>query len=109
MKSFGKDAAKAVWDSGAAAIDQIVNNIRAEDIACDFHWVPGYLHAPFENATDKDRELLRREAEVARELEIESELLPAIPYGSRFKPGGEVLSGPAEEPLEKLPLPRETE
>ena len=32
------------------------------------------------NTTDKDRELLRREAEVARELEIESELLPAIPY-----------------------------
>ena len=49
VKSFGKDAAKAVWDSGAAAIEQIENNIRAEDIACDFHWVPGYLHAPFAN------------------------------------------------------------
>src|SRR5688572_2264491 len=32
-KTFGRDAAKAVWDAGAAAIDQIVNNIRAENIA----------------------------------------------------------------------------
>jgi glycine/D-amino acid oxidase-like deaminating enzyme/nitrite reductase/ring-hydroxylating ferredoxin subunit len=80
VKSFGKDATRAVWDAGAAAIDQIVNNIRAEDIACDFHWVPGYLHAPLENANHKDRELLEREAKVTRELEIESEFLPAIPY-----------------------------
>jgi glycine/D-amino acid oxidase-like deaminating enzyme len=42
---FGKDAAKAVWDSGSAAIDQIVDNIRDEKIDCDFDWIPGYLHA----------------------------------------------------------------
>jgi glycine/D-amino acid oxidase-like deaminating enzyme/nitrite reductase/ring-hydroxylating ferredoxin subunit len=83
VKRFGKEAAKAVWDAGAAAIDQIVSHIRSENIACDFHWVPGYLHAPLENATDADRELLQREAEVARELEIESEFLPAIPYFNR--------------------------
>src|SRR5688500_12623435 len=80
VKSFGKNAARAIWDAGAAAIDQIVSNIRAEDIACEFHWVPGYLHAPFEIANQKDRELLEREAEVTRELEIESEFVPAIPY-----------------------------
>src|SRR5687768_1367307 len=80
VRSFGKDAAKAVWDAGAAAIDQIVSNIRAETIACDFRWVPGYLHAPWENAKDKDREFLQREADTARELEIEAEFLAAIPH-----------------------------
>src|SRR5688572_5634333 len=60
VKTFGRDAARAVWDAGAAAIDQIVSTIRAEDIACEFRWVPGYLHVPFETPTDKERERLQR-------------------------------------------------
>jgi glycine/D-amino acid oxidase-like deaminating enzyme/nitrite reductase/ring-hydroxylating ferredoxin subunit len=80
MKSFGKDAAKAVWDAGASAIDQIVANIRAEEIACDFRWVPGYLHAPLEDATDSDRAMLQREHAAAQELGINAELMAEIPF-----------------------------
>src|SRR3954466_11967073 len=47
-KTFGRDAAKAVWEGGVAAIDQIVTNIRANDISCDFRWVTGYLHTPLD-------------------------------------------------------------
>src|SRR3954465_10885504 len=75
VKTFGKDAAKAVWDASGAAIDQIVKNIRAEDIACDFRWVPGYLHAPLENAKEHDRKMLEREAEAARDLGINAEFM----------------------------------
>jgi glycine/D-amino acid oxidase-like deaminating enzyme/nitrite reductase/ring-hydroxylating ferredoxin subunit len=80
MKTFGRDAARAVWEAGAAAIDQIANNIRAEDIACEFRWAPGYLHVPFEGATENDRERLQREAEVARELGIDAEFVSSVPH-----------------------------
>jgi glycine/D-amino acid oxidase-like deaminating enzyme/nitrite reductase/ring-hydroxylating ferredoxin subunit len=69
-----------VWDAGSAAIDQIVKNIRAEDIACDFHWVPGYLHAPLEGMSDKDRALLQREAKVAGELGVAADFVAAVPF-----------------------------
>ena len=78
-KTFGKDAAKAIWDAGSAAIDQIVQNIRAHDIECDFRWVPGYLHVPAEGAEDSDRRFIEREAEVLQELSINGKLLPQIP------------------------------
>ena len=41
---FGRDHAQAAWDAGLAAIAQIDTIVREEDIACDFAWVPGYLH-----------------------------------------------------------------
>jgi choline dehydrogenase-like flavoprotein len=41
---FGRDHAQAAWDAGLAAIAQIDAIVRNEDIACDFAWVPGYLH-----------------------------------------------------------------
>jgi glycine/D-amino acid oxidase-like deaminating enzyme/nitrite reductase/ring-hydroxylating ferredoxin subunit len=83
-KTFSKEAARAVWDASSAAIDQIVTNIRAEDIACDFRWVPGYLHTPLEPEDEKEqrkaREWLEQEAEVCRELAIESAFTDAVPY-----------------------------
>src|SRR2546423_13495127 len=45
VKVFGRDAAKAFWEAGLAAIDQIDKIVRDRRIDCDFKWVPGYLHA----------------------------------------------------------------
>jgi glycine/D-amino acid oxidase-like deaminating enzyme/nitrite reductase/ring-hydroxylating ferredoxin subunit len=83
-KTFGQEAARATWDAGAAAIDQIVTNIRRLEIACDFRWLPGYLHAPLERAP-KESELkeLRREAELAGELGIGATFVPAVPFFDR--------------------------
>lgn len=78
-KKFGNDTAKAVWDAGAAAIDQIVALIRKKDIACDFHWVPGYLHARLGAVRDTDREDFEQEAAFARELGIPAAALSAVP------------------------------
>ena len=46
VKDFGRDHARALWDAGAAAIDQIEENVGREKIDCEFTRVPGYLHAP---------------------------------------------------------------
>ena len=82
-RTFGNEAARAVWDAGSAAIDQIVTLIRAEDIGCDFRWVPGYLHTPFDGPGEKGREELEREAETARALQIEAEFLDEVPFFKR--------------------------
>ena len=52
---FGRDHAQAAWDAGRAAINQIHENVQQEDLACDFAWVPGYLHAPPGDSTKADR------------------------------------------------------
>lgn len=84
----GKEAARAVWDAGAAAIDQIAANIRTDDIACDFRWLPGYLHAPLSGADRKATRELEQELEAARELGIDVEAVDAVPVsglpGLRF-------------------------
>ena len=79
-KHFGKDAARAVWDAGGAAMDQIHALIHAEDIACDFRWVPGYLTAPLDGADRKSKNELRREAEAAMDLGIRHETTTSVPY-----------------------------
>jgi glycine/D-amino acid oxidase-like deaminating enzyme/nitrite reductase/ring-hydroxylating ferredoxin subunit len=80
-KTFGREATRAVWDAGAAAIDQIVALIRKKDIACDFHWVPGYLHAPVREGGDNSAlEEFEEEAALARELAISATAMPAIPF-----------------------------
>ncbi|MEO6004028.1 MAG: FAD-dependent oxidoreductase [Opitutus sp.] len=77
--TFGRHAARATWDAGLAAIDQIVKLIRQEDIDCDFHWVPGYLHASLRNVDAKKIKELEDEATFARELGIKAEMQGAVP------------------------------
>src|ERR1051326_295382 len=38
VKVFGKDAAKAFWEAGAAAIDHIHEIAQKLNIDCDFKW-----------------------------------------------------------------------
>ena len=79
-KTFGRSAATAVWEAGAAAIDQIVALIRANDIECDFKWVPGYLHLPLHGYDGHGSQELFAEAKLARELDIPAEYTESIPF-----------------------------
>ena len=79
ISTFDKDAARAVWDAGGAAIDQIVSLIRAEDIKCDFRWVPGYLHVPLGSDPQKYAGELKDEIAAAHELGITADYADKIP------------------------------
>ena len=88
-KTFGKEAAKATWDAGSAAIDQIVSLIRKEDIACDFNWLPGFLHTPLgEKPEEKAVAKLQHEAEFASGLGVAASFVSEVPHfklpGVRF-------------------------
>src|SRR5438105_555721 len=88
VKNFGKEQARAVWQAGQAAIDQIVANIAQEKIRCEFTWVPGYLHAPLRGQTAADRQGLDEDARLAQELGFRAEFMAAVPFfgvpGVRF-------------------------
>lgn len=83
VEQLGKDSAKAVWDAGRAAIDQIFNNIRNEEIQCYFKWVPGFLHTPGP-ASDQDKTSLIADARLAREFGFRAEVLDAVPLVNAF-------------------------
>jgi len=83
VSDFGKESAKAVWEAGFAAIDQIATNIRNEDLKCDFKWVPGYLHTSLRGDPEKERDGLERDAELAAEFGFVAQFLESIPHFNR--------------------------
>ena len=76
---FGKERARAAWEAGFAAIDQIVTNTRTENIECEFKWAPGYLHAAAGEG-DRARRSLQRDAELAQEFGFQAEFVAEAPF-----------------------------
>jgi glycine/D-amino acid oxidase-like deaminating enzyme/nitrite reductase/ring-hydroxylating ferredoxin subunit len=84
-RTFGKDAAHAVWDAGLTAIHQIDELVRRHHLDCEFRWVPGYLHASWDDEAGgkSDRSGLERDWELATEFGYAAELLEAVPIAER--------------------------
>ncbi|MEO5803766.1 MAG: FAD-binding oxidoreductase [Verrucomicrobiota bacterium] len=83
VKSFGRDGAKAFWEAGAAAIDQIHEIVQSVSPDSEFKWVPGYLHGALNESDKKDRESLEEDAQLARELGFDAEFIESVPYANR--------------------------
>jgi glycine/D-amino acid oxidase-like deaminating enzyme/nitrite reductase/ring-hydroxylating ferredoxin subunit len=81
-KAFGEDHARAAWDAGFAAIAQIDECIRTEQIDCEFAWVPGYLYATGDAAASELSDL-QREAELADELGFDATFIDRVPFVNR--------------------------
>ncbi len=84
VKVFGHDAAKAFWEAGLAAIDEISRIVQRLKIDCDFHWAPGYLHGSLlKDRSAKDRKSLEQDAALARDFGFAVEFLDSVPYADR--------------------------
>lgn len=83
VKTFGGDGAKAFWEAGMAAIDQIYDLVRDLNIDCDFKWVPGYLHCKLFESDKADVASLHNDAEAAQQLGFESQWVDKVPYANR--------------------------
>jgi glycine/D-amino acid oxidase-like deaminating enzyme/nitrite reductase/ring-hydroxylating ferredoxin subunit len=97
---FGKDNAQAAWHAGLAALDQIAANVQAENIDCQFKWVPGYLHVAPESDVENGAVLLKKDIEVARELGFSAEFVESVPYFKR--PGIKFANQAKFHPLKYL-------
>ena len=78
---FGHDAARRVWEGGAAAIDLIETNASRRNIACGFQRVPGFLCAPFFDGGDASA--LREQSGLAAELGFAARYLEHGPVTGR--------------------------
>ena len=79
VRTFGENHAKAAWDAGCAAIDQIAANIQTEEIECEFKWVPGFLFAAMDGR-EPDSRALRRDAALACRFGFPAEYMEAVPH-----------------------------
>jgi glycine/D-amino acid oxidase-like deaminating enzyme/nitrite reductase/ring-hydroxylating ferredoxin subunit len=75
QRIFGKDHAKLIAESHAAAIDFIGQTVQNENIDCDFERLTGYL---FLHPTDKETSL-DKEYKAALECGLKVTMLDAIP------------------------------
>src|SRR4029450_12144821 len=77
--TFGHDAAKAFWEAGAAAIDEIAALARQTHADCAFRWTPGYLHAPLRDQEGTARQGLEQDAELARAFGFDATFMEQVP------------------------------
>ena len=83
VKTFGEQAARAVWRGGAMAIDAIESIVRDQSIECRFRRVPGYLHAALRGKKDETKDL-QAEAALAQRARLRR---PVHPGGRRSREG----------------------
>jgi glycine/D-amino acid oxidase-like deaminating enzyme/nitrite reductase/ring-hydroxylating ferredoxin subunit len=87
-KNFGRPHAQAAWDAGLAAIARIHSIVDDLNIACDFAWVPGYLHAPIGEPAGDSAASFKDDASLANEMGFDAEFVDEVPLvggpGVRF-------------------------
>jgi glycine/D-amino acid oxidase-like deaminating enzyme len=81
---LGKDAAKAFWEGGAAAIDEIARIVQATRAGCEFTWLPGYLHESINAPDRRESDRLQKDAALATEFGFNATFVESVPYAARL-------------------------
>jgi len=82
VKSLGRDHARALWEAGEAALLQIEDLIDAEHVDCEFAWVPGYLHEPWNLTSSHEMTSLAEDAALAEEFGFHATYLDVVPVAN---------------------------
>ncbi len=99
VNRYGQQQAALAWQGGVAAINMIADIVETQQIDCQFHRVPGFLHAPLAGRKDNVQEL-RDEADCALELGFDARFLSAVPFVG--KPGVRYSNQAKFHPLQFL-------
>jgi len=81
--SLGKKEAQALWDAGAIAMSQIEQTVSDLNIDCELKQVPGYLFAAVDKDTEKEIELLQKDAELASFFGFDVQFVESDPLYQR--------------------------
>jgi len=79
-RTCGATHAQAIWDAGLAAIAEIATIVREHQIACDFEWVSGYLHAPRGRSDRQVEKVFEDEARLAGEMGFDAQVVNDVPF-----------------------------
>jgi glycine/D-amino acid oxidase-like deaminating enzyme len=86
VSTLGRDHARAVWDAGLAAIDQIADFAEGMTGSCQWSWVPGFRHASIDlvgEELEHARQHLASEARLANDLGFDVTEVPRTPLVDR--------------------------
>src|ERR1044072_6253406 len=79
-RNFGNDHAQAMWDAGAAAINEIERIVQEEAIDCEFTLVPAYVYVSKDDFSQQQLPSLSKEATLALKLGFDAAYLESAPY-----------------------------
>ena len=82
VDALGRDHARALWEAGEAAILQIEDLVESEKIECEFAWVPGYLHEPWNLTAHSQKTSLSEDAALAEEFGFHATYLDVVPVAN---------------------------
>lgn len=100
VSKHGRQEAQAFWEAGLFAMQQIETIASTQRIECGLGHVPGFLFAAEEKDAGKERESLRKDADLALEMGFDAQYIDSVSLFQR--PGVRFANQLKFQPLDYL-------